>query len=110
MADAQDRQGLRLMHLRLWRFEVSPATEERFLAAYKSDGDWTRLFDAAPGFVRTELWRAEDGSYMTADYWNSLADFEQFQASQGAEYRRLDAELEGIAGVETLIGAFDLVD
>jgi heme-degrading monooxygenase HmoA len=98
------------MHLRLWRFEVSPETEDRFLAAYKSDGDWARLFEAAPGFVRIELWRAEDGSYMTADYWNCLENFEQFQASQGAEYRRLDAELEGIAGVETFIGAFDLVD
>jgi heme-degrading monooxygenase HmoA len=110
MADAQNRQGLRLMHLRLWRFIVSPESEERFLAAYKSDGDWARLFDAAPGFVRTQLWRAEDGSYMTADYWNALADFEQFQAGQGAEYRRLDAKLEGIAGVETFIGAFDLID
>jgi heme-degrading monooxygenase HmoA len=98
------------MHLRMWRFEVGPETEERFLAAYKSDGDWAGLFASAPGFVRTELWRADNGSYMTADYWRSVADFEQFQASQGAEYCRLDAELEGVAGVETFIGAFDLVD
>ena len=97
------------MHLRLWRFTVSPGTEAQFLAAYRSDGDWARLFATAPGFIRTELWRAEDGSCMTADYWDSLDAFEQFQARQGTEYRRLDAELEGFAGVETFIGAFDLV-
>ena len=99
-----------MTHLRLWRFEVPAATEERFVAAYRSDGDWARLFATAPGFLRTELWRDGDGIYMTADHWESITDFEAFQASLGDEYRRLDAELEAIAGVETFVGAFDLFD
>ena len=37
-------------------------------------------------------------------------DFERVQANLGAEYRRLDEELEGVSGVETFIGAFDLAD
>jgi heme-degrading monooxygenase HmoA len=82
--------------------------EQRFVAAYKSDGDWARLFGSAPGFIRTELWRNANGDYLTADHWESLQAFEQFQQTQGDEYRRLDAELEGVAGVETFIGAFDL--
>ena len=45
------------MHVRLWRFAVPAETEERFLAAYRSDGDWAWLFATASGFVRTELWR-----------------------------------------------------
>lgn len=98
------------MHLRLWRFEVPGENEQRFVSAYRSDGDWARLFGTAPGFIRTELWRAKDGAYLTADYWSSLADFEQFQASLGESYRQLDAKLEGIATSETFIGAFDLVD
>jgi hypothetical protein len=28
--------------LRLWRFEVLPEMEARFVAAYKADGDWAR--------------------------------------------------------------------
>ena len=99
-----------MSHVRLWRFEVPEATEDRFVAAYKSDGDWARLFAAAPGYLRTELWRDGDGIYMTADHWESVTAFEAFQASLGDEYRRLDAELEGIAGIETFLGAFDLVD
>lgn len=110
MAAVEDRKGIRMTHLRLWKFEVPEETEERFIAAYRSDGDWARLFGTVPGFVRTELWRDGDGVYMTADHWESIGAFEAFQATLGDEYRRLDAQLEGIAGIETFLGAFDLVD
>jgi heme-degrading monooxygenase HmoA len=99
-----------MTHVRLWRFEVPVEHEERFLAAYRPDGDWARLFASAPGFIRTELWRDDSGAYLTADHWQSLEAFERFQASQGEDYRRLDAELEGVAGIESFLGAFDLVD
>jgi heme-degrading monooxygenase HmoA len=96
--------------LRLWRFEVPPETEARFVAAYKSDGDWARLFATAPGFIRTDLWREADGTYVTADHWESAAAYGRFQTESGDAYRQLDAELEGVAGIETFLGAFDLVD
>ena len=99
-----------MTHLRLWKFEVPPDTEERFLAAYRSGGDWAKLFATAPGFMCTDLWRDGDGIYLTADHWESVTAFEAFQAVLGDDYRRLDAELEGSAGIETFIGAFDLVD
>ena len=99
-----------MTHLRLWRFDVPAESEARFVAAYKSDGDWARLFATAPGFIRTELWREADGTYLTADHWESAAAFESFQAGSGDAYRQLDAELEGIAGIETFLGAFDLID
>ena len=96
-----------MTHVRLWRFDVPAETRERFVAAYRPDGDWAKLFAAAPGFVKTELWQGENGAYLTADHWRSLEDFERFHDDLGDEYRRLDAELEGIAGVETFLGAFD---
>ena len=99
-----------MSHVRLWRFEVLPETEERFVKAYRADGDWARLFATAPGFLRTELWREGDGIYLTADHWESVDAFERFQDGQGEDYRRLDAQREGIAGIETFVGAFDLVD
>ena len=98
-----------MSHIRLWRFEIPPATEARFVSAYSADGDWAQLFATAPGFIRTELWHDGDGIYLTADHWESVEAFKRFQAGQGEEYRRLDAELEGIAGIETFLGAFDLV-
>lgn len=99
-----------MTHVRLWTFEVSPDTEDRFVRAYRSDGDWARLFASVPGFIRTELWRNGDGIYLTADHWDSVTAFESFQATCGDEYRRLDKALEGVAGIETFVGAFDLVE
>lgn len=99
-----------MTHLRLWRFEVPTATERRFVEAYRGGGDWARLFDSAEGFLKTELWRQADGAYVTADYWRSVDDFENFQLVLGHAYRALDTELEGIAGKETFLGAFDLVN
>lgn len=99
-----------MTHLRLWKFTVPADGEGRFVSAYRSDGDWAQLFASAPGFIRTELWRGDDGSYLTADHWESFGAFERFQASLGDEYRRLDAEFEGLASAEIFIGAFDLAD
>ena len=99
-----------MSHLRLWQFEVPAEREAQFVAAYGSSGNWAKLFATAPGFMRTELWRDGDGIYLTADHWRSFEDFERFQAAQGEAYRRLDAELEGLALAETFLGAFDLAD
>jgi heme-degrading monooxygenase HmoA len=99
-----------MSHVRLWRFEVPEGEEAGFVSAYRSDGDWARLFAQAPGFIRTELWRDGDGIYLTADHWESVLAFEAFQATLGEAYRELDARLEGVSGIETFLGAFDLVD
>ena len=96
-----------MSHVRLWRFIVPPESEARFVAAYGAEGDWARLFAEAPGFVRVELWRGEDGSFLTADHWQSSDDFDRFQASLGPRYHALDSKLEGLATVEIFIGAFD---
>jgi heme-degrading monooxygenase HmoA len=99
-----------MTHVRLWQFEVAEDREAQFLAAYASTGDWARLFSAAQGFLRTELWRNGDGIYLTADHWRSPEDFERFQAATGEDYRRLDRALNGLTLDETFIGAFDLVE
>lgn len=99
-----------MTHLRLWRFEVPAKSEEAFVKAYGPSGDWARLFARSPGFIRTELWRDEEGRYLTTDHWESGQAFDQFQAAMGVEYRDLDSALEGVAGIETFIGAFELVD
>lgn len=93
--------------MRLWRFVVPPGSEARFVAAYGPQGDWAQLFREAPGFLRVELWRGEDGSFLTADHWQSSDDFDRFQANLGPRYDALDAALEGLAASETFIGAFE---
>jgi hypothetical protein len=44
---------------------------------------------------------------MTIDRWDCIADFEAFQRVFGEAYRALDAQLEGVAGEELFVGAFE---
>ena len=97
-----------MTHMRLWRYAVPPASEKQFLAAYGPQGSWAELFKSVQGFLRTELWKAGDGDYLTADHWRSLQDFERFQSERGEEYRRLDDALDGLTGDEMFIGAFEI--
>ena len=47
------------------------------------------------------------GTDMTIDRWDTEADFENFQRDFGIQYRGLDEELEGVAGEEVFVGAFE---
>ncbi len=98
-----------MAHLRIWKFRPAAGREEEFAAAYSTDGVWAQLFATGEGFLGTELLRpAEPGGWwMTIDRWESQAAFSAFQAEQGDAYRQLDAELEGCAGEEAFVGAFE---
>jgi heme-degrading monooxygenase HmoA len=101
-----------MTHLRIWKFRPPEDREEEFAVAYGADGIWAALFGKASGYLGTSLYRPDQsgGWWMTIDRWNSLADFEAFQRELGEEYRMLDAQLEGVAGDEEFVGAFEEAD
>lgn len=98
-----------MTHLRVWKFRPTEGREAEFAAAYSGDGVWVALFGRAKGFIGTSLSRpSEDGGWwLTVDRWETKADFEELQRSLGDEYRALDAQLEGLAGEEEFVGAFE---
>src|SRR5215467_7484975 len=98
-----------MSHFRIWRFRPPSSREHEFAAAYDSHGTWAALFANAAGYHGTSLLRPVEpgGWWMTIDRWDSLADFEAFQRDFGEQYRALDAELEGVAGDEEFVGAFE---
>jgi len=98
-----------MTHVRVWKFRPPHGREKEFAAAYGADGVWPALFGKAQGFFGTDLYRPDDsgGWWLTIDRWNSRADFEAFVQQFGEEYRALDAELEGVAGEEEFVGAFE---
>jgi len=98
-----------LTHHRVWKFRPPADREQEFVAAYRSDGDWAALFSKAKGYRGTDLLRPLEpgGWWMTIDRWDTAADFQAFQDNFGEQYRALDAELEGIAGEEEFVGAFE---
>ncbi len=98
-----------MTHARVWKFRPPPGSEEDFQRAYSGTGNWARLFEQAPGYRGTMLLRPSNsgGWWLTIDRWESEADFEAFQKDFGLQYRGLDEELEGVAGEEVFVGAFE---
>jgi heme-degrading monooxygenase HmoA len=98
-----------MTHLRIWKFRPPPGREQEFATAYDTNGDWARLFSRAKGYRGTELLRPIEASgwWMTIDRWDSKADFKAFHDNFGEDYRTLDSELEGVAGEEEFVGAFE---
>ena len=94
----------------VWRFEVRDAERARFERAYGPDGDWARLFARADGFRGTELFRADDGSYLTMDVWRSRADFDAFLDTHRPDYEALDRETEALTRCEHRIGEYEVLD
>jgi heme-degrading monooxygenase HmoA len=98
-----------MVHVRAWKFLPPQGREREFAEAYSSSGRWAELFAKAKGYRGTTLMEPHEvgGWWLTLDRWDSLADFEAFGHDFGADYRALDTELEGVAGEEEFVGAFE---
>lgn len=97
------------MFVVLWEFEVKPGCEERFETVYDPQGDWASLFHRDANHAGTHLFRdaTRPRVYLTADYWHSRMAYEAFLHAQQAEYKKLDAECEGLTLTERHIGSYD---
>jgi len=94
----------------IWRYEVLEEARAAFETAYGPTGAWARLFARADGFRGTELFKAEDGSYLTLDVWRSKADFDAFLAEHRADYEALDRSTHGWTSCEHRLGEYEIMD
>ncbi len=90
-----------------WRYRVANGREPEFEEIYGAEGQWSRLFTRASGYVGTELLRGEDGAYLTIDRWQDRAGFDRFKAEFADDYAALDARCESLTIEEQPIGIFD---
>lgn len=93
----------------IWRFRPADGAAEKFEAAYRSNGDWARLFRRGSGFVRTELLRLPSETYLTIDYWRDASDWETFREQNREAYMALDAACEAFTAAEEEVGIFEVV-
>jgi heme-degrading monooxygenase HmoA len=96
------------MHVIIWEFRVREQYIPQFISAYGTNGDWAELFRRAEGFLGTQLLRSsrERDTFLTIDRWESIGCFETFQVRFGAEYKKLDAQMESYTLSEKEIGVF----
>lgn len=98
------------MYVIIWEFIVRPEHLEEFVAAYKSDGLWAKLFARAKGYIGTELLSStepgHETTFLTIDRWTTAGNFTRFLEQFGAEYRGLDTHLVGCTLREHKLGVF----
>ena len=91
------------MFVTVWKFVVKPGSATEFERHYGPEGTWAALFRQSSGYVRTELFRGDDNAYLTIDYWVNADAFRDFRDAHGADYERLDAQMESLTEREEAI-------
>ena len=102
-------EGAKGMIALVWRYEVLEEARAAFEATYAPTGAWAQLFARGDGYRGTELFRAEDGSYLTLDIWRSRADFDAFLEAHGDDYQALDRSTESWTAAEHRIGEYEVM-
>ena len=97
------------MYVIVWQFVARSGHEAAFEAAYGPRGRWSEFFRTGDGYLGTELWRGENGRWITVDRWRSAEDYRRFRAERFADYESLDREMESLTAEETNIGGFTAV-
>jgi heme-degrading monooxygenase HmoA len=84
--------------VRVWLYEVRPDRRAEFVAGYRRDGDWARLFASHAGFESTELYAGAENPdrFLTVDRWRDQRSWVEFRADHAAEYDALDRRFEGL--------------
>ena len=96
----------------IWEYEVRSDQLTQFQDAYGPNGDWARLFQKCPGFIKTELKRDFKNPirFITIDYWQSYSAFSAIQQLIATEYNILDKLCEEYTLSENHIGVFEVTD
>lgn len=96
----------------VWQYTIRADQLSEFLAAYRPDGEWTRLFSQDPNYIKTELLRDSDRSdrYLTIDYWTSRAARDAFRENYSTEFSQLDRKCEQYTLNELFVGDFLILD
>jgi heme-degrading monooxygenase HmoA len=84
---------------------------ESFEAAYGPDGEWSRFFRGARGYVGTELLRdvEQPGRYVVIDRWESADTYNDFIEAHRDEYMRREDEMTFHYVQELRFGTFSSV-
>jgi heme-degrading monooxygenase HmoA len=92
-------------------FVVKEEARGHFELAYGPGGAWSKLFAGCPGFRGTTLLRDTKNPrrYLSIDFWDTLAQQEQWLAERKAEYANLDAAFADWTESRTEVGIFSVL-
>lgn len=98
----------RSVYVIVWRFRAKPGLEAEFEETYGPAGKWARLFGQSPGYIETELLKADTDPtrFLTVDRWVSRRAHEEFLSAHGEEYALLDRECKRLIAEARQVGDF----
>jgi heme-degrading monooxygenase HmoA len=98
-----------MSYTRIWRFQATAGREQEFAAAYGPEGDWARLFQRSPGYLRTEMARLDPGDvFLITGRWASRKDWDDFLAAHGEAYHALDRAFAPLCAQETELDEYEM--
>ena len=97
------------MYVLIWEFRVKDDSVSEFERVYGPEGDWVRFFRKGKGYLGTELLKKDNGSYLTADRWESQQAYVKFREQFESEYEALDSQCESLTELEKQVGAFHTI-
>lgn len=94
----------------VYEFVVKEEARGQFELAYGPGGAWSKLFVRYPGFRGTSVLRdiKNPRRYLTIDFWETGAQWEQALAQRKAEYSNLDAAFGEWTESKTEVGIFSV--
>lgn len=99
------------MYTIIWEYRVAPAMRMAFEQHYHANGIWAQCFRRHAGFVETQLLhdQADAYRYLTIDYWQHAAAFQEFYEQHHGEYERIDQLCRGLTISERRVGTFAIL-
>ena len=100
------------MYCYVWSFGVRPEHVDKFTKACGPRGDWARLFQRDPQYIRTCFIRdrAHPARFLTIDFWSSYEAWVSFRERFRTEFEELDKNFEKLTIDEVRVGDFDVLD
>lgn len=95
-------------YITVWQYWIKEVNRKEFEHVYGAEGAWVKLFQRAPGFIKTVLLQdCEDPShYVTFDRWSSEQQYYAFMDKYAEDYRNLDERCSNVTTREDHIGSF----
>lgn len=95
-------------YITIWKYKIKSEKKDEFENLYGNYGEWVKLFQKFPGYIKTELHRDinDPDRYITIDHWESKEAYYNFKEQSKKEYLEIDKMGEDSTLEEKHIGEF----
>jgi len=97
-----------MSYLTIWEYKIKPEKKNEFEKLYGSRGEWVKLFQKFPNYIKTELHKDiyDPDHYTTFDYWKSKEAYYLFKQKSKEKFLEIDKMGEDLTLEEKHIGEF----